>query len=84
VQTGIKPIDAMDPHRPRAARIDHRDRQTGKSAICVDTIINQKGQDLVCVYVAIGQKRSAIARLVATLEKFGALEVFDHRRRLGV
>ena len=74
VQTGIKPIDAMIPIGRGQRELIIGDRQTGKSAICVDTIINQKGEDLVCVYVAIGQKRSAIARLVATLEKFGALE----------
>ncbi|HTP07175.1 MAG TPA: F0F1 ATP synthase subunit alpha [Anaerolineae bacterium] len=74
VQTGIKPIDAMIPIGRGQRELIIGDRQTGKSAICVDTIINQKGQDLVCVYVAIGQKRSAIARLVATLEKFGALD----------
>jgi F-type H+-transporting ATPase subunit alpha len=74
VQTGIKPIDAMIPIGRGQRELIIGDRQTGKSAICVDTIINQKGQDLICVYVAIGQKRSAIARLVATLEKFGALE----------
>ncbi len=74
VQTGIKPIDAMIPIGRGQRELIIGDRQTGKSAICVDTIINQKGQDLVCVYVAIGQKRSAIARLVATLEKFGAME----------
>jgi F-type H+-transporting ATPase subunit alpha len=74
VQTGIKPIDAMIPIGRGQRELIIGDRQTGKSAICVDTIINQKGQDLVCVYVAIGQKRSSIARLVATLEKFGAME----------
>jgi F-type H+-transporting ATPase subunit alpha len=50
------------------------DRQTGKSALAIDTIINQKGKDLICIYVAIGQKRAAIARTVATLERFGAME----------
>src|SRR5512141_361079 len=74
VQTGIKPIDAMIPLGRGPRELIIGDRQTGKTAICVDTIINQKGQDLVCVYVAIGQKRSAIARLVSTLEKFGAME----------
>ncbi|MBI5566276.1 MAG: F0F1 ATP synthase subunit alpha, partial [Chloroflexi bacterium] len=74
VQTGIKPIDAMIPVGRGQRELIIGDRQTGKTAICVDTIINQKGQDLVCIYVAIGQKRSAIARLVATLEKFGAME----------
>src|SRR5512140_3100386 len=74
VQTGIKPIDAMIPIGRGQRELIIGDRQTGKTAICVDTIINQKGQDLVCVYVAIGQKRSAIARLVSTLEQYGALE----------
>ncbi len=74
VQTGIKPIDAMIPIGRGQRELLIGDRQTGKTAICVDTIINQKGQDLICVYVAIGQKRSAVARLVTTLEKYGALE----------
>jgi F-type H+-transporting ATPase subunit alpha len=74
VQTGIKPIDAMIPIGRGQRELIIGDRQTGKSAICVDTIINQKGQDLICVYVAIGQKRSAIARLVAILEKYGAMD----------
>ncbi len=74
VQTGIKPIDAMIPIGRGQRELIIGDRQTGKTAICVDTIINQKGQDLVCIYVAIGQKRSAIARLVATLEQYGALD----------
>ncbi len=74
VQTGIKPIDAMIPIGRGQRELIIGDRQTGKTAICVDTIINQKGQDLICIYVAIGQKRSAIARLVATLEKYGAME----------
>ncbi len=74
VQTGIKPIDAMIPIGRGQRELIIGDRQTGKTAICVDTIINQKGQDLVCIYVAIGQKRSAIARLVATLEKFSAMD----------
>ena len=50
------------------------DRQTGKTAIAIDTIINQKGKDLFCIYVAIGQKKAAIARTVALLERFGAME----------
>jgi F-type H+-transporting ATPase subunit alpha len=74
VQTGIKPIDAMIPIGRGQRELIIGDRQTGKTAICVDTIINQKGQNLVCIYVAIGQKRSAIARLVSTLEKFGAMD----------
>ena len=74
VQTGIKPIDSMIPIGRGQRELIIGDRQTGKTAICVDTIINQKGQDLVCIYVAIGQKRSAIARLVSLLEKVGALD----------
>jgi F-type H+-transporting ATPase subunit alpha len=74
VQTGIKPIDLMIPIGRGQRELLIGDRQTGKTAICVDTIINQQGQDLVCIYVAIGQKRSAIARLVNTLEKYGAME----------
>ena len=74
VQTGIKPIDAMIPIGRGQRELIIGDRQTGKTAICVDTIINQKGQNLVCIYVAIGQKRSAIARLVSTLEKYGAMD----------
>src|SRR5512136_724824 len=74
VQTGIKPIDAMIPIGRGQRELIIGDRQTGKTAVCLDTIINQKGQDLVCIYVATGQKRSAIARLVSILEKFGALE----------
>jgi F-type H+/Na+-transporting ATPase subunit alpha len=66
VQTGIKAIDALIPIIG--------DRQTGKTAIAIDTIINQKGQGLVCIYVAIGQKLSTVAQTVATLEKYGALE----------
>ena len=50
------------------------DRQTGKTALAIDTIINQKGKDLFCIYVAIGQKKAAIARTVATLERFGAMD----------
>ena len=74
VQTGIKAIDAMIPIGRGQRELIIGDRQTGKTAIAIDTIINQKGQDLICIYVAIGQKRAAIARTVATLEKYGAME----------
>ncbi|MCB0090230.1 MAG: F0F1 ATP synthase subunit alpha, partial [Caldilineaceae bacterium] len=50
------------------------DRQTGKTAVAIDTIINQQGKDLICIYVAIGQKQSSVAQVVATLEKYGAME----------
>ncbi len=74
VQTGIKPIDAMIPIGRGQRELIIGDRQTGKTAIAIDTIINQKGKDLVCIYVAIGQKKAAIARTVALLERFGAME----------
>src|SRR5581483_9509868 len=74
VQTGIKAIDAMIPIGRGQRELIIGDRQTGKTALCIDTIINQKGQDMVCIYVAIGQKQSTIAQVVATLEKYGAME----------
>ena len=74
VQTGIKAIDAMIPIGRGQRELIIGDRQTGKTALAVDTIINQKGKDLICIYVAIGQKRAAVARTVALLERFGALE----------
>ena len=74
VQTGIKSIDAMIPVGRGQRELIIGDRQTGKSAIAIDTIINQKGKDLVCIYVAIGQKKSAIARTVGILERAGAME----------
>lgn len=74
VQTGIKAIDAMIPIGRGQRELIIGDRQTGKTALCIDTIINQKGQDLICIYVAIGQKQSTIAQVVATLEKFGAMD----------
>lgn len=74
VQTGIKAIDAMIPIGRGQRELIIGDRQTGKTAIALDTIINQKGQDLVCIYVAIGQKLSTIAQVVATLERAGAME----------
>ena len=74
VQTGIKSIDAMFPIGRGQRELIIGDRQTGKSAIAIDTIINQKGQNLFCFYVAIGQKESSVAKIVATLEERGAME----------
>jgi F-type H+-transporting ATPase subunit alpha len=74
VQTGIKIIDALTPIGRGQRELIIGDRQTGKSAIAVDTIINQKGQDLTCIYVAIGQKESSVAKIVATLEEHGAMD----------
>jgi F-type H+-transporting ATPase subunit alpha len=74
LQTGIKAIDAMIPIGRGQRELIIGDRQTGKTAIAVDTIINQKGQDVFCIYVAIGQKRSTVARVIKTLETAGAME----------
>ncbi len=74
VQTGIKAIDAMIPIGRGQRELIIGDRQTGKTAIAIDTIINQKGQDMICIYVAVGQKESKVARIVAELEKHGAME----------
>src|SRR5512132_1933979 len=74
VQTGIKSIDAMIPVGRGQRELIIGDRQTGKTAIAIDTIINQKGKDLVCIYVAIGQKKAAVARTVGILERNGAME----------
>ena len=74
VQTGIKAIDALIPIGRGQRELIIGDRQTGKTAIAIDTIINQKGKGLVCIYVAIGQKLSTVASTVATLEKYGAME----------
>ena len=74
VQTGLKAIDSMIPLGRGQRELIIGDRQTGKTALAIDTIINQKGKDLFCIYVAIGQKKSAIARTVATLERYGAME----------
>ena len=74
VQTGIKAIDAMIPIGRGQRELIIGDRQTGKTAIAIDTIINQKGQNMKCIYVAIGQKESKIARIVGELEKKGAME----------
>lgn len=74
LQTGIKAIDSMIPIGRGQRELIIGDRQTGKTAVVLDTIINQKGKDVVCVYVAIGQKRSTVARVVDTLEKHGAMD----------
>jgi F-type H+/Na+-transporting ATPase subunit alpha len=74
VQTGIKAIDALIPIGRGQRELIIGDRQTGKSAIAIDTIINQKGKGLVCIYVAIGQKLSTVAKTVAVLEENGAME----------
>ena len=74
VQTGIKAIDSMIPIGRGQRELIIGDRSTGKTAICLDTIINQKGGDLICIYVAIGQKVSKVAQVVATLEAHGAME----------
>jgi F-type H+-transporting ATPase subunit alpha len=74
VQTGLKAIDSMIPLGRGQRELIIGDRQTGKTALALDTIINQKGKDLFCIYVAIGQKKAAVARTVATLERYGAMD----------
>ncbi len=74
VQTGLKSIDAMVPIGRGQRELIIGDRQTGKTAVAIDAIINQKGKDLICIYVAIGQKASTVANVVRKLEEFGAME----------
>jgi len=74
LQTGIKAIDSMIPIGRGQRELIIGDRQTGKTAVAIDTIINQKGGDVVCIYVAIGQKRSSVAQVVDRLKKFGAMD----------
>jgi F-type H+/Na+-transporting ATPase subunit alpha len=74
LQTGIKAIDAMIPIGRGQRELIIGDRQTGKTAVLLDTIINQKGTDVICIYNAIGQKQSTIAQVVKTLEAYGAME----------
>ena len=74
MQTGLKAIDSMGPIGRGQRELIIGDRQTGKTAIAIDTIINQKGGDLICIYVGIGQKRSTIAQIVQRLENEGAME----------
>src|SRR5579862_1495253 len=74
LQTGIKAIDAMIPIGRGQRELVIGDRQTGKTTVAIDAIINQKGGDVICIYVAIGQKRSTVAQVVKTLEEYGAME----------
>jgi F-type H+-transporting ATPase subunit alpha len=74
LQTGIKAIDAMIPIGRGQRELVIGDRQTGKTTVAIDTILNQKGGDVICIYVAIGQKRSTVAQVVKTLEEHGAME----------
>lgn len=74
LQTGLKAIDALVPIGRGQRELIIGDRQTGKTAIAIDTIINQKGKDVICIYVAIGQKASTVANVVTKLENFGAME----------
>src|SRR5205823_9615928 len=74
LQTGLKAIDSMVPIGRGQRELIIGDRQTGKTAVAVDTIINQKGKDVICVYVAVGQKKSTVAQVVRTLEENGAMD----------
>jgi len=74
LQTGLKAIDSMVPIGRGQRELIIGDRQTGKTAVALDTIINQKGQDVICIYVAIGQKRSTVAQLVDKLKAYGAMD----------
>ncbi len=74
VQTGVRVIDALTPIGRGQRELIIGDRQTGKTALALDTIINQRGKDVVCIYVAIGKRRGEIANTVATLEKYGAMD----------
>jgi F-type H+-transporting ATPase subunit alpha len=74
LQTGIKAIDAMIPIGRGQRELVIGDRQTGKTTVAIDTILNQKGGDVICIYVAIGQKRSTVAQVVKTLENYGAMD----------
>ncbi len=74
LQTGLKAIDAMTPIGRGQRELIIGDRQTGKTAVAIDTIINQRGKDVICIYVAIGQKRSTVARVVDTLKEHGAMD----------
>ncbi len=74
LQTGLKAIDAMIPIGRGQRELIIGDRQTGKTAIALDTIVNQKGQDMICIYVAVGQKQSTVAQVVKKLEESGAME----------
>ena len=75
LQTGLKSIDALVPIGRGQRELIIGDRQTGKTTIALDTIINQKGQDVICIYVAIGQKQSTVAQAVKKLEEYGAMDL---------
>ena len=74
MQTGLKAIDAMIPIGRGQRELIIGDRQTGKTAVALDTVINQKGNGVICIYVVIGQKKSTVAQVVKTLEEYGAME----------
>jgi len=74
LQTGLKAIDSMIPIGRGQRELIIGDRQTGKTAVCIDTIINQKGGDVICIYVAVGQKQSTVVSVVETIEKYGAMD----------
>ena len=74
LQTGIKAIDSMIPIGRGQRELIIGDRQTGKTTIATDTILNQKGKNVICIYVAIGQKRSTVAQIVSNLEQGGAMD----------
>lgn len=74
LQTGLKAVDAMIPIGRGQRELIIGDRQTGKTSLAIDTILNQKGKDVICIYVAVGQKASTVAKVVSTLEKHGAME----------
>src|SRR5918998_1012422 len=74
LQTGLKAIDSMVPIGRGQRELIIGDRQTGKTAVAVDAIINQKGKDVICIYVAIGQKNSTVAQVIKTLQDFGAMD----------
>ena len=82
LQTGLKAIDAMIPIGRGQRELIIGDRQTGKTAVAIDTIINQKDSGVICIYVAIGQKRSTVAQVVKQLEEHGAMDLHHRRRRL--
>ena len=84
MQTGLKAIDSMVPIGRGQRELIIGDRQTGKSAVAVDAIINQKGQNMTCVYVAIGQKASTIKNIVRALEAARRDGIHHRRRRFGV
>ncbi len=84
VQTGLKSIDTMVPVGRGQRELIIGDRQTGKTAVAIDTIINQKGKDLICIYVAIGQKASSVKNVIRKLEEHGAMDVHDRPRGHGL